>query len=382
MDGQGFTILFRIAGKMLLEKRSRLALVVVAASGAFFLALTQMGVLLGWIETTGALIRNSGVDIWIMAPHTPVYEYAGPIPERLIDRARSVPGVDQASGLFVGWAVWRLRDGSFKGVHVIGLDRDSVGGPWIMDTGRIEDVHQPYGVVVDSVYARSMGVDAIGEELTIYGQRARVCGFSKGVRTFTAAPYVFTGLSKAKRYDGRFRDDEITYVLVKVREGNNVEEVREAIANACPTAEVLSTETFARRTNSYWLIQTGAGLTLCLSIGLAIFISVTVLGQAMYAITHENIPQYGVLVALGYGYSKLCGVVVVQGLMLFLVSVAVSLPMYWGISLVSQESVLPIFFSITGIKAFGALNCVLMLLSAIVPIRILLNVDPILVFRV
>lgn len=374
--------MLHLAGRMLLEKHSRLLLVVLAVSGAFFLALTQLGVLLGWIQTTGALIRRSGADIWVMAPHTPVYEYAGPIPERLVERARSVPGVVEATALFVGWSVWRLRDGSFKGAHIVGLDDTCRGGPWEMESGQLSSVHEPYGVVVDRVYAQAMGVERVGDECTIYGQRARILGFSKGVRTFTAAPYVFSGLEEAKRYDGRFREDEITYVLVNVAPGADLERVRSAIAEACPTAEVLTTEAFARRTNSYWLIQTGAGLTLCLSIGLAIFISVTVLGQAMYAITHENIPQYGVLVALGYGYAKLCGVVLLQGIMLFLGSAAVSMPLYWAICTASQSSVLPVLFSIPGAVGFGSISLILMLLSAIVPIRILLKVDPVLVFRV
>ena len=54
-----------------------------------------------------------------------------------------------------------------------------------------------------------------------------------------------TSIPSAIRYDKRYRDDEITYVLVRCAEGYSPEEMRDAINGNVPSIEALTAQEFA-----------------------------------------------------------------------------------------------------------------------------------------
>ena len=91
--------------------------------------------------------------------------------------------------------------------------------------GSVRDLKTPDGVMVDEVYKKKLGVSRIGEVFEINGHRARVVGFTRGIRAFTTDPYVFTSFRHAQDY-APLRDDQTTYILVKTEPGANVDEVR------------------------------------------------------------------------------------------------------------------------------------------------------------
>ena len=76
-------------------------------------------------------------------------------------------------------------------------------------------------------------------------------GISRGVRTFTASPHVFTSIEQAIRYDNRYRDDEVTHVLVRCVPGADVAAVQMEMRRNIPHVEVLTTWKFALRTAKY-----------------------------------------------------------------------------------------------------------------------------------
>lgn len=79
------------------------------------------------------------------------------------------------------------------------------------------------------IYRPKLGVDRIGQTLEIRGHRARVVGFTRGIRTFTTSPYVFTSFKHAQNYAG-LREDQTLYLLVKAQPGVDVEQLRQTLA--------------------------------------------------------------------------------------------------------------------------------------------------------
>lgn len=59
-------------------------------------------------------------------------------------------------------------------------------------SGRVSDLTLEDNVFVDELYKEKLGVTKLGEVFEIRGRRARVAGFTRGIRAFTTSPYVFT----------------------------------------------------------------------------------------------------------------------------------------------------------------------------------------------
>lgn len=116
-------------------------------------------------------------------------------------------------------------------------------------------------VVVDELFRDDLGVAEIGGSFEMYGERVTVGGISRGLRTFTASPHVFTSIEQAIRYDKRYRDDEVTYVLGRCGPGADMAAVQAEMRRNIPHVEVLTTWKFALRTAKYWMLGTGIGIT-------------------------------------------------------------------------------------------------------------------------
>ena len=255
---------------------------------------------MGWCNTTSAIIRHTDADIWIMAEQTPAFDYGTAIPRQRVYQARSIEGVEWAEGMVMAWNVWQRKDGRRVNVELIGLDRSSVGGPWNMMEGKVEDVHLPDGVIVDELYLSLLGIHQVGDEAEMFDKRAVVRGVSQEIRTFTASPFIFTSLRSAINYDKRYHPDEVTYVLVRCSEGYNPHDVAASMKEAIPHVEVLTTEEFSIRTVKYWMLETGIGITVVLTAILGVLVSVMVASQTLFTVTQENSGNYATLLALGF----------------------------------------------------------------------------------
>ena len=254
-----------IAWRILTCKPARTVVTIIGLGFLFFLSVAQVGMLVGWCNTTSAIIRHAKADVWVMAERTPAFDYGTAIPRQRVYQSRTVEGVDWAQGLVMVWNTWQRPDGRRVNIELVGLDDDCVGGPWELQAGRVEDVHLPDGVIVDELFVSVLGVERVGDEAEMYGRRAIVRGISRDVRTFTASPFVFTSLDSAIRYDRRYSSAEVTYVLVRCSAGHSPEAVRDRLRETLANVEVLTSHEFAVKTISYWMLETGIGITVVLT---------------------------------------------------------------------------------------------------------------------
>jgi putative ABC transport system permease protein len=308
--------MFKIALGMLREKLPRTVFTVFGLGTLSFLSSAQFGLLVGWCNTNSAIICHAGTDVWVMAEQTPSFDYGTAIPRQRICQVRSIDGVAWAEGMFMAWNVWQRKDGRRVNIELIGLDTSSVGGPWSMREGYLEDVHLPDSVLVDELYLPLLGIEKVGDEAEMLGRRAIVRGITRQIRTFTASPFVFTSIPSAIQYDKRYRPDEITYVIVRCAPGYDPSQIAASIRKAVPHVEVLTSDEFATRTIKYWMLETGVGITVVLTAFLGVVVSVVVSSQTLFAITHEHLSNYATLVALGFSRLQLLICVLMQSLVL------------------------------------------------------------------
>jgi putative ABC transport system permease protein len=250
-----------------------------------------------------------------------------------------------------------------------------------MQHGSIDCVHTPQGVIVDELFFDLLGVHEIGDEGDILDQRAVVRGIATEVRTFTATPSIFTSIEAARKYDRRARFDDITYVLVRCSPGYSPAAVRDHLQAELPHVEALTSWEFAIRTMKYWMLETGAGVSVILVAVLGLTVSVVVTGQTLYAVTQEYLGNYATLVAVGFGRSQLLTCVLIQGLILACGEVVLGSAGFAIATRLSARTnlsleMIPEVYA--GLIVVAVISC---LLGGLLSLQTVLRVDPATVFR-
>lgn len=375
-----------IAWRNLAHDRMRLAVTVIGIAFATLLTGIQLGMLVNFTHTTANLVDHGGADLWIAAHGIKTVDLATPLEERRRFQALATEGVATAEPYLLNFGIWKKPNGVRETIFVVGVEPDALMGlPWnLVDGLKPRDaLLTPDGVIVDTLYAKKLGVDRIGQTFEINDHRVRVVGFTKGVRTFTQSPYVFTSLRKARSVAVSLRnpDKAITYVPIRVAPGAPVETVRARLAAHMPDVDVMTTPEFSSRSSNYWLFSTGAGLTIVSSSILALFVGVVIAAQTLYASTMDRLPEYATLRAMGGSRSYLYRIVITQaligGAIGYVVGMAGVLTVVW----LSREASAPPEAPLWLILGIGGVMEAMCVLASILSLRKITKINPTEVFR-
>jgi putative ABC transport system permease protein len=301
-----------LAQRNLFHDKVRLAVTLTGIVFAVVLIVVELGLFVGFTVTTSNLIDNSGADLWVTSKHVPYVEQGVPFSERKLYQVRAVSGVAKAEKLITRWVEWKRPDGRQESVQVVGLNVDeSLGRPWNLVQGRVEDLKRPDAIIMDEIYKQKLGVDHAEQLFEINGKRARVVGFTQGIRAFTTSPYVFTTFKRAQEY-ANVPDDQTTYILVKLAPGANPEQVRHALLDRVKDVDVVTNREFSRMTQFYWMFTTGAGVAVLLAALLGLVVGFVVVAQTIYATTMDHLREFGTLKAMGAPNSYVYKVIIKQ----------------------------------------------------------------------
>lgn len=288
-----------LARRNLLYDRVRLAVTLTGIVFAVVLIVVEAGLFLGFTVTTSNIIDNSGVDLWVASKGVPYIELGVPFSERKLYQVKAVPGVQDAEKFILRWTQWKRADGRTESVQIVGLNPDKpLGGPWNLVEGAIADLKKPDAIIIDEVYKKKLGVERTGQVFEINGRRARIVGFTRGIRAFTTAPHVFTSFKNAQDYTSLPADRTI-YVLVKVAPGTDLARVRGDIVTRVKDVDAFTSAEFSRMTRFYWMFTTGAGVAVLLAAILGLIVGFVVVAQTIYATTMDHLREYGTLKAMG-----------------------------------------------------------------------------------
>ena len=215
-----------LAQRNLFHDKVRLTVTLTGIVFSVVLIVVQLGLFFGFTTATSNLIDHSGADLWITSKNVPYVEQGVAFSERKLNQVRAVPGVADAQKIIAHWTQWKRHDGGEDSVQIVGINvDDSFERPWNLVQGRSEDLKSPDAIILDELYKQKLGVTRVGEVFEIGGHRARVVGFTRGIRSFTTSPYVFTTFKNAQNYTGT-REDQTMFILVKVAPGASLEQVR------------------------------------------------------------------------------------------------------------------------------------------------------------
>jgi putative ABC transport system permease protein len=379
--GTGLTLL--IAWRNLVHDRLRFVVTLVGIAFSTLLMGIQLGMLLNFIHTTSTIVDHAGADIWITAPGALSVDLATPIQERRRFQALSIEGVEKAEPYFLHFGFWQRSDGLRQTVIVIGVDPDAeMGLPpnLVLGPSVREALASPDGVIIDELYAEKLGVTSLNQLVEINDQRARVVGFTKGVRTFTQSPYVFTSLRNSRLYL-RKSDNAITYVLIRLKKGADQGKVIAELKERMPDVDVFPASEFSRRSEKYWLFTTGAGATIVSSALLALMVGVVISAQTLYASTMDRLPEYAVIRAIGGPSSYLYRIVIYQavigGVLGSMIGLSIVATVVYLSRDLSSSPEVPIWLGLL----LGVLAVLMCVGASLLSLKKITAIDPVKVFR-
>ena len=234
--------------------------------------------------------------------------------------------------------------------------------------------------MIDRLYVDKLGFVALGQTVEVRHRRARVVGFTKGIRTFTTQPVVFTSFKNAQNYTG-LGADRTTYILVKAVDGYDLQRLARDLKAKLTSVDVYTTAEFSRRTQFYWMFGTGAGITIILAAVLGFIVGVVIVAQTIYAATIDHLREYGTLKAIGASNLYLNWVIVKQSLISGVIGYVVGMAIGYAAVHLSRESQVQIVVPWPVGMALFALTLSMCVVASVVSIHKVTRIDPAMVFR-
>jgi len=380
-----------IALQMMFGDRGKFFGMVIGITFAALIMTQQPSIFLGLITRTYAAIQDVTLpDIWVMDPGVQYIEESKPMRDTDLIRVRGVTGVAWAVPHFKSIINARLPDGSTKAVNLTGLDDATlVGGPPRMLEGSLADLRRADGVIFDRDAAeerlRWRGQDgrerplAVGDEIEINDRRAVVVGIGEASRDFVLVPKAFTTYSRAVTYAPPQRR-QLTYILVEARPGVDPPELARRI-QADTGLRALTGADFEAETLRYWLENTGIPINFGISVTLGFLVGTAVAGQSFFNFVRENLSHYAVLKAMGLGSGTLVRMVLVQAFVVGAIGYGIGVGIAAVFGTLVTDSVLSFYMPLQLLAFSGVGVLLIVTLSALLGVRQVLQLDPVVVFR-
>lgn len=372
-----------LALKNLFHEKVRFAVTLTGIVFSVILTAVQLGIFQGFIAASTDIIARSNADLWVVSKNVTHVEQGVAFNESKLYQVLAIEEVERAEKQIVTLGAQAKKpDGSDEGVTLVGFDLNGgMGGAWNVVEGDARDLAKPDAVLVDRLYAADkLGVTRIGQTIEINSRRARVVGFTSGIRIFTSQPAVFTSFKNAQNFLN-LPEDQTLYLVIKAKENVDLTELKQKISAELTDVEVLTRDELVYRQAIYWVIGTGAGITVLVAAALAIIVGIVIVAQTIYSATVDHLKEYGTLKAMGatnfYLYRIIITQAVTSGVIAYVIGIIASLV----ISRISLEGTLAIIVDWRLVLALFVLTIVMCCASSVVAIRKATSIDPAMVFR-
>ena len=378
--------MLRLALKMLYGDRAKYAMLVCGLTFCALLMTQQSSVFCGLMLLTTSTLQNIRVPIWVSdAKVEQVNETIG-LRDIEVQRVRSVAGVEWAVPLYWGIVQARMRDGSFQGIQLTGLDNATlVGRPAKMTVGNIEDLRLPNSVVVDQVavkkFAKKGQAVQIGSVFEINDKEARVVGICETAKSFLGQPYVFTTYDRALEYAPKQRK-MLSFILVNPKPGIDphalVARLREV-----PGLTAITADDFFTQTLVWYAKNTGIPISFGTVVLLGIIVGIAIAGQTFYLFIHENLRFLAALKAMGARAPVLAQMVFLQAFAVGIVGygLGVGLAAVFGYGTIRGGGEPPFYMPWQVLVFTGGVIVFICVLSALIGLVKVLRAEAAVVFK-
>lgn len=380
--------MIRIAFKILLHDTAKYLALVMGIAFATLLISQQSAIFHSVMESSVRdILESSEADIWVMKPSVETVDQPDQMADLMVNRVRSVRGVDWAVPYYRAIAQLRTRSGANKSVTLIGVDDSSlVAAPHNMLIGSLDDLRRPDAVILDAAGFANIFPGApfrTGDVVEIGQRRAVIVGISHAGPSWTGLPRVHTRRSLAVDF-ARETLNPVTYVLARASAGATPEEVAKTIA-VSTGMQARSRSGFKAKSQEWVLNYSGVAENFGITILMGVVIGVAIVGQTFYMFSVENLRQFAALKAIGVGNMRILGMISAQALFVAVVGyslgIGVASAFFAAFSPQLSGGLRGMFMDPVIFIGTGVFIVLVTLVSCVVSVRRVLTVDPAVVFR-
>jgi putative ABC transport system permease protein len=370
-----------LALKNLLYDKLRFVITVAGVMFAVTLILLQTGLFLGVMDNASVVIEHTDADLWITSHNTANIDFAQTFAEGNVNRVRSVPGVARADNLIVDFMHVALPNGATEGTEVIALnDFRRWGLPWDIVDGDVTDLRRGDYMFLDASAMKRFGPFKVGEYREVLGRRLKIIGTTRHALSFTTEPVTFMDYQLAQTVLPSLRG-QTSYILVKLTPGADTAAVRREIAQRLPYNDVHTAQEWAAQSRRYWIISTGLGLSMYVTMFLGCLVGVVVVTQTLYASTMEHLKEFGTVKAIGGSNTDIYRILGKQAVIAAVVGFVCGVAASWGLmpvlSHLGLHAIMPLWLH----EAVFVGAIALCSGAAAVSFHKVASIDPALVFR-
>jgi putative ABC transport system permease protein len=375
-----------IAIKMLLGDRAKYIGLVFGVTFATMLMAQQVSIFIGLMaRTAGAIYAVTEPDIWVMDSRVRYIEEVEPMRDIELPNVRSVKGIEWAVPFYKGISTIRMQDGLTQQVQLIGVDDVSLVG--ICPDKMMGDpavIRKPQTAMMDvnGYYFTWPGKKVeLGRHIELNDNRLVVNAICETKPTFFTFPIMYVSYNTAIEITPPQRN-KLPFILVKVKQGENIEEIKKRITDKTGL-QALTNNEFAWRSINYILERTGIPINFGITVILGALVGAAITAQTFYIFVVENLKQFAAMKAVGVTNSQLLKLVLIQAGVVGLIG--------YGIGIGSTAA----FFELTNdapalkgfylywqvmLGSFVAMT-IIIILSILFSLRKVFRLDPAIVFR-
>jgi putative ABC transport system permease protein len=370
----------KLAYRNLFHDRLSFIVTIVGIVFSVVLVAVQTGIYLGSEKKIASIIDAAPADLWIVPLGTKSYDDPSLLSGRERHMALSTPGVANAEDMVVSFAKWRKPEGGTTTILLVGSEEVSDAPlPWNIVEGSREALQANNTVAIDQSYFPDLGIKAINNHGEINGVDVEIAATTKRIRSFTTLPFVFTSIENARRLTGA-EQNQATYERVLLSPGADLETVRSEILARLPDTEVLTQTEFRKRSQGYWLFQTGAGAALIAGAVLGLIVGIVIVAQTLYSSTKDHINEFATLRALGAGAGYIVKVILMQAILSGLIGFSLGFLLSLGVIQAAQDTKLTIVMTPALAGSLFAITLGMCIFAAISAIVKVVRIDPAVVF--
>jgi putative ABC transport system permease protein len=370
-----------LARKNLFHDRLRFVITVAGVAFAVTLVLVQVGLFMGLLDKATVTIEHASAEVWITSHNTPNVDFAHTFPETAVLRARGVPGVARAENLLIQFMNIQLPNGAEEGALVYAMS--DLGGwnlPWEVNEGDVRDLKRGAYILMDRSASRRFGPFAVGDYREILGKRFKIIGTTSGAASFTTAPIVFMDFKNAQELLQTVQG-KTHYVLVGLEPGADAEAVATEIRRRLPFNDVYTKAAWAARSRAYWVVSTGLGMNMGITVFLGVLVGIVIVAQTLYTSAVEHVKEFGTVKAIGGSNWDIYRILGEQAVIAAVVGFALGGAMSLAMRPLLAKLYLNVMVSPRFALAVFAGTVLMCLGAAMLSFRRVATIDPALVFR-
>lgn len=303
--------ILRIAFKLLVNDKGKFVALLVGITFAVFLMIMMTSMFAGILARASSTVTNVGAKMWVMDPAVNNVSSSIPMPDYVQDAVRSINGVKYAVPLYSGGALVKLRDGTYQGVTVIGLDDSTLFGRPELIAGKIEDIYAENGfIVVDDAEFTKLGNPKIGTEFELNDNRGVVVGLAKANSSgLFGVPTLYTTYNRAITYipSSRFTT---SFILIEPKMTGDIPYIKQQVRKL--GYEALTDDEFMQKIANFYKYQTGLGVNVLIMTVISFIVGLSISGQTFYTFILENLDKFGALKAIGAKGNELVAMILFQ----------------------------------------------------------------------